>query len=456
MFNKKYIICFAALIFLLLSPMHLNAGEKSRQKKESIPFTVKTILFKVNNLLNKDDVPGAIKVLETFQAKQPKDIKPEDIKPGDDDPRGYQHYYINFNLGNCWLRLNNPVKASVYYRAAVKRAPYFSPAWMNLAKCRYDLENYSDAGVCFLKGFETAEEKQPEILYYSAVSFMAAEKYKRSLEIFEKLFSDYKESIKLEWKQSIAQIYLMRNMPLKALPYLEEIVKEITGDKKKQWQKILLHQYISLKMESKALAYAKKLTEEDPVEADWWKAMSYIYFLKDRYKEGIVPYTIFSYIKKLSDSEKQLLADLNFSLGIPVQAICYYEQIIAKKEDSLIYEKLVNACIASFNYEKAIETIDRAIKFHYDSSLLIIKGQILIQKEKYEEAMYVYEDAAKNMGKPGRAWLMAGYAAWNFENLKKAEYAFKKAAKYKKQKKKAEQALDHIKKMVQQLKQVKL
>jgi len=61
-FNKKYIICFAALILLLLSPMCLNAGEKSRQKKESLPFAVKNVLFKVNNLLNKNDVPGAIKV----------------------------------------------------------------------------------------------------------------------------------------------------------------------------------------------------------------------------------------------------------------------------------------------------------------------------------------------------------------------------------------------------------
>ena len=448
-FNKKYIIYFAALIFLLLSPMHLNAGEKSRQKKESIPFAVKNVLFKVNNLLSKNDVPGAIKVLETFQAKQPKDIT-----TGDDDPKGYQHHYINFNLGNCWLRQDNPAKASDYYRAAVKRNPDFSPAWMNLAKCWYDLENYSDAGICFLKGFETAEEKQPEVLYYSAVSFMAAEKFQRSLEIFEKLFSDYKESIKLEWKQSIAQLYLIRNMPLKALPYLEEIVKEITGEKKKQWQKILLDQYICLKMESKALAYAKKLIDEDPVEADWWKALSYIYLLKDKYKEGVIPYTIFSYINKLSKSEEQLLADLNFSIGIPVQAAGYYEAIIAKKEDSLIYEKLVNAYLALYNYDKALETIERAVKFHSDNSLLMIKGQILIQKEKYKEAMNVYEDAAKNMKEPGRAWLMAGYAAWNFENLKKAEYAFKRAAKYKKQKKKAEQALGHVKRMVQQLKQV--
>jgi tetratricopeptide (TPR) repeat protein len=447
-FNKKHIIYFT-LIFVFLSSVHLYAAEKSRQKKESIPFTVKKILFKVNNLLNKDDVPGAIKVLEAFQAKQPKGIK-----PGDDDPKGFQHHYINLNLGNCWLKQNNPQKASVYYRAAVKRAPYFSPAWMNLAKCCYDLENFSEAGACFLKGFETAQEKQPETLYYSAVSFMTAENFQRSLEIFEKLFSGYKENIRLEWKQSFAQLYLTCNMPLKALPYLEEIVKEMSGEKSRQWKKILLHQYICLEMESKALAYAEKLTRQDPVEPDWWKALSYIHLVKNRYEKGLVPYTIFSYIKKITESEEQLLADLNFSTGIPAQAAVYYENIIAKKQDSKVYEKLVNAYIASQNYDKALESIEKAIKFQCDGKLLMIKGQILIQKEKYKEAMHAYENAAKNMKDPGRAWLMAGYAAWNCEDLKKARHAFKKAAEFDSQREKAIKAIDHIERMAQQSKEV--
>ena len=440
---------YFALIFVFFSSVHLCAEEKSRQKKESIPFAVKKILFRVNNLLNKNDVPGAIKILETFQAKQPKGIK-----QGDDDSKGYHHHYINFNLGNCWLKQNNPQKASVYYRAAVKRAPDFSPAWMNLAKCCYDLENFSEAGACFLNGFETAQEKQPETLYYSAVSFMAAENYKKSLEIFDKLFSDYKENIRLEWKQSYAQLYLTCNMPLKALPYLEDIVKEITGKKKKRWQKILLHQYICLKMESKALAYAEKLTRQDPVEPDWWKALSYIHLLKNRYKKGLVSYTVFSYIKKLTESEEQLLADLNFSTGIPARAAVYYENIIAKKQNSKVYEKLVNAYIASHNYDKALESIEKAIRFHCDGKLLMIKGQILIQQDRYKEAMHAYENAAKNMKDPGRAWLMAGYAAWNCEDLKKARHAFKKAAKYNRQKKKAMQALGHVERMAQQLKTV--
>ena len=55
------------------------------------------------------------------------------------------------------------------------------------------------------------------------------------------------------------------------------------------------------------------------------------------------------------------------------------------------------------------------------------------------------------MKEPGGAWLMAGYAAWNFKDLEKAAYAFRKAAKHKKQKKKAEQALVHIERMARQL-----
>lgn len=404
-----------------------------------------------------------LNVLESFQAKQPKGMK-----PGDSDPRGYQHYYINFTLGNCCLeladsstvpahkekgesytiKLNYIQKAIAYYRTSITVKPDFSPAWLNLAKSCYDLENYNEAGNCFLRGFETSEEKRPEILYYGAVSFMAAEKSKRSLEIFEQLIFLYKNEIKLEWKEMLVRLYLSCDLPLKALPHIEELAEKLPGEKRKQWQEILLYQYIALGMKSKAIAYAKRLTKEDPIEPKWWKGLAHIYFSEERYKDALVPFTICSYFAPLSDQEKKLLADLNLSLGIPVQAMRYYEDLLAKKEDSDIYKLLIHAYLSLHKPERAIETIEMALKYSPVEGLWMLKGRILYENERYKEAMRAFEKAATQMSDPGQAWLMTGYAAWNSNDLSKARQAFTKALECPKQKDKARESLRRVERIM--------
>lgn len=453
---KKAFLCFSAIL-LLFTPLLAYAGEKS----PGIPHAANTALFKAHKLLEKKDPAGALNVLESFQAKQPKGMK-----PGDSDPRGYQHYYINFTLGNCCLeladsskptaekensytiKLNYIQKAIACYRASITVKPDFSPAWLNLAKSYYDLKDYNEAGSCFLRSFETSEEKRPETLYYSAVSFMAAEENKRSLEIFEQLISLYKDEIKLEWKEMPAQLYLACDLPLRALPYIEELAEKLPGKKRKQWQEILLYQYITLGMKSKAMAYAKRLTKEDPIEPKWWKGLAHIYFSEERYKDALIPFTICSYLAPLSDQEKKLLADLNLSLGIPVQAMRYYEDLLAKKEDPDIYKLLIHAYLSLHKPDKAIETIEMALKYSSQEGLWMLKGHILYENERHKEAMQAFEKAAKQMSDPGQAWLMTGYAAWNANDLSKARQAFTKALNYPKQKDKAREALRRVERIL--------
>jgi len=455
-FLKKAFLFFSAILFLFI-PLLVYAGEKSPR----IPHAANMALFKAHKLLEKKDPAGALNILESFQAKQPKGMK-----PGDADPKGYQHYYINFTLGNCYLeltdsskptaqrensfttKLNYIKKAIACYRASIFVKPDFSSAWLNLAKAYYDLEDYNKAGSCFLRSFETSAEKRPEILYYSAVSFMAAEKNKRSLEIFEQLISLYKDEIKLEWKEMLAQLYLACDLPLKALEHIEELAEKLPGKKRKQWQEILLYQYIALEMKSKAMAYAKRLTNEDPMEPKWWKGLAHIYFSEERYKDALIPFTICSYFAPLSDQEKKFLGDLNLSLDIPVQAMRYYEDLLSKKEDSDIYKLLIHAYLSLHKPEKAIETIENALKHSSQEWLWMLKGRILYENERYKEAMQAFEKAAKQISDPGQAWLMTGYAAWNSNDLSKAQQAFTKALKYPKQKDKAGKSLRHVERIM--------
>ncbi|MCD6185939.1 MAG: tetratricopeptide repeat protein [Deltaproteobacteria bacterium] len=424
------------ILFFIIQSITVYAGENAGE----IPYSVRMVLFKTQQLLAKDKTFEALELLEKFQSKQP-----PGLKPGGKNPKGYQHYYINFNIGNCYLKLDNIKKASAAYKAAVTNNPEFTPAWLNLAKCYYDMEDYNEAGNCFFKGYTTAEDKTPEVLYYSAVSFMAAGNNKKSLEVFENLFATYNEKIKLEWKQALAQLYLSTDQPLKALPYLEEIVAEISGKSRKEWQKILLYQYISLNMKSKSLNYATRLINEDPIEPEWWKILLHIHLTDDCYQDALSALTILSYIRTLTLQETKLLADLNMNLGIPVQAVNYYEKLISEKKDSKIYEKLISACLALHKPDKALKIIDHALQYKREKKICMLKGRILFEQEKYKEAYKLYQRVAKEMPHPGYPWLMAGYSAWYLEDITKAAYAFNSAARYPKYKKKAEKIISIIK-----------
>ncbi len=416
---KKNISWFLiTLIFCLLDPLYGYTAQK-----DDIPFPARITLDKAYLFLEKKEILKAIEILESFQAKGEKTLK-----PGALDRKGYRHYMIYFTLGNCYLMLDSPSEAVSHYQSALTKKPDFSPGWMNLAKCYYDLNQHVEAGRSFLKGYDTADEKKPEALYYSAVSFLVAEDNKKALEVFERLLALHNDQIKIEWKESLVQAYLACEKPHKALPYIEELAEKTSGKKKKQWQEVLLYQYVSLQMKTKALNYAGWLTKKYPLEPKWWKALANLHLSENRYEKALVALTIYSFLKPLSEQEKKFMADLNLTLGIPIQAARFYEDIISKKMEPETTKRLVHSYLSLHNSQKALESIEKGLNHVSDDKLLMLKGQILYEMEKYREAMAAFEETTRKNPDMGQAWLMLGYAAWNADDISKARHAFKNAA----------------------------
>ncbi|MFP4428791.1 MAG: hypothetical protein ACLFPB_05670, partial [Desulfovermiculus sp.] len=67
---------------------------------------------------------------------------------------------------------------------------------------------------------------------------------------------------------------------------------------------------------------------------------------------------------------------------------------------------------------------------------------------RFQKAHAAYKQAAGLQGeRSGRAWLMAGNAAWGAEDLGQARQAFARAVEYKKQKNEAQKALKILKQL---------
>ncbi|RLB94032.1 MAG: hypothetical protein DRH26_02330 [Deltaproteobacteria bacterium] len=442
---------------LVLLPLHTLAAE-------DLPLGAGICVNKVSLMIQQDKIEQAVLVLEAFSAKQ----HTTDNKKA--AQKGYNHYYIDFLLGNCFLMLDQQrkglsdsarikylKKAAAAYDHAVEKKPDFSHAWLNLAKCRYDLGQMEKAAIAFIKGYETSRDKKPNHLYYASICYTFTRDYKKAFKVFNTLLLAHPKDIKLEWKESFVNILFSLEKYKQALPWIEELVHKLKDKKKKKWQEILLYQYLSLKMEQKALDYAVFLTKADPIEPKWWKALTHIYLNKNRLEDGLSSLMIYSFISPLSQQETSLMADLYLSCGIPLKAAQTYEKWLEKEGDQKknhdrIYDKISkisHAYMSGCQTQTALKWIEKGLSMKKAPDLLQIKADLLFGQKKYKSAGDTYEQLSQFKRYKGQALLMMGYAAWNDGLIKKAIIFFTQASGYGKQKKAAQKALIHLKQIAE-------
>jgi hypothetical protein len=77
--------------------------------------------------------------------------------------------------------------------------------------------------------------------------------------------------------------------------------------------------------------------------------------------------------------------------------------------------------------------------------MLMTRAELLYGLKRFASAAAAYREAALKGGpRAGRAWLMAGYAAWQVNDIGASKAAFGKAAAYGRQKKAATEALRRL------------
>jgi tetratricopeptide (TPR) repeat protein len=425
-------------IGVLLSIWLVNATAFAAPR--NLPPAVRVILVKVNAMLQKKDYPRAIETLLAFQAKGG-----PGPATGRSDPKGYHHAEIYYYLGNCHMLQEQYKPAITAYGHSVARDPKHTFAWLNLAKANYELARYAEAGRCFDRGYGTDPKKKPDPLYFSAVAYLMAGDHLKSIGIFERLIVAHPAAMKPEWKENLVHALMAADQQQRALPYIRELAETYTGEKQIQWQEILLYQYLRLDMRAEALSYAQALTSQAPTIAKWWKALTHIQLNDNQYEGALAALTIYSFLQPLSLKEKKLLADLNLEVGIPVKAAPVYESCLQEEPDKKLLQRLALAYRKLGHPDTALERIDTFQMNPKDVDLMLLKGELHYLLKQFDKAAAAYRKAAQNKGKhAGRAWLMAGYAAWQMDDIAASKNAFVKASAYDRQKKTATAALRQL------------
>lgn len=275
---------------MMTGVVFFSAPDADASGVHALPSRVRVLLMRLTPYMEKQDYPGAIQFIKGVQARK---ALPE---PAGMFRSVYHHPELYFVLGNCYLLEGEYGDAVAAYEKTVAGDPAHTYGWLNLAKAHYERKEYLQAGNCFGKGYQGAREKDPETLYYSAASYLMAEKYGLANVRFSHLQKEHPQDFKAEWKEYWVHSLLGVDRVEDAISIMRELIAVYDGNKRLQWQENLLHQYMQRDDSTMALQYITELTEEGPQVAKWWKAAAHIELAGNRYEKGLAALIIYSFL----------------------------------------------------------------------------------------------------------------------------------------------------------------
>ena len=441
--NTHELMIFFVLVPLIITV--LNGPATCVFASDAVPAPVSRLLYQVSRLYAHEDYVEAAKLIRNFCKRSGRYARNPDVL---------------FAMGNCCLAMKKYRCAVENYKKDVAIRPEHSTAWQNMASALYNLQEYAEAADSFLKAFETREDMNPDLLYYSGVCWLMAGNANMSVKVLERLFHEFPDKVTLEWTEAMIRALIADHRNRRALPLLKELASRCTGEKKKQWSEVLLHQYLYLGMNENARKLALVLARNYPQEDRWWEAVVYASLKQGKLEEAIMGLTIISFIRPLNHKEARLLADMNLQADIPQKALPAYERLLADRPSRILLKYVVYACRELGRTDRALELLERYENItSRDFNLLLTRADIFYALSRYRDALNAYLQAVRlsESANPrsakriqgmniGRAWLMAGYCAWQIDDTQTALHAFSRAAKFPSQKQKAVQARSFLEK----------
>lgn len=402
-----------AMALLLWLCSVVAGGASAAATGEAIPLAVQRLVLSAQTLLENKHYEQALALLAP--ARQ----------------QAQRHYLIDFTVANIFMLSGREAQAIPFYRVVVAQQPHYAPAWINLAQCHYRGGDYPAAAAAFEAGYNEHTPPQSQLLYNAALCSLQAQQPQRALNQLQRLLEDFPAAILDSWRAALVQVYQQLEQPQHSLPHLEILAEHSSGDEQRRWREVLIYHYQQLAMRAKALSYAEFLTREDGLYAQWWRILCHLHLEEQHYRDGLVALKIAGYLEPLSEQDQHLLADLYLQLGVPQQALSYYEPLLnAQPQDARLLGRLAHACLNLHQPQQALLWTQRDTGQPPDIGLLRLQGQLLFSLGRYVEAVAVYEQLTQRDEDAGAAWLMQGYAAWNARLWDKARHALTTAQQF--------------------------
>ncbi|MCB2192496.1 MAG: tetratricopeptide repeat protein [Deltaproteobacteria bacterium] len=375
-------VFITVLVYLLLTtiPALAAPAQECSEKEPRMIHRVHKVLYEAQQLMDKKKDAEAAKVLAEF-AK--------------DNPEAHPRFW--FLRGVLAYQAKQRDEAGVYFAKAMEGWPCFQAAVRNLAVVRYEQGKPAQAARLAYRAFLLSKPKDYNLLYEAAVFLLGAGKAGQ------------------------------------ALPWLEELAAR--PQPKKAWLTAQLRAYLDLKRTKQAAKVLRRLLARWPEDASLWRLKASLATMNKDYGGAAAALAVAYRLKPPDEAGWRQLAELYRAAGAPLAAIPYYLKAWGGKATKIKQlDRLADLYVQGHNLDKAAVWSLKAAKARPTAKRWARLGRITLQQKAYLKAHSAYSEAAKledkrrgKKNKAGRYWLMAGYAAWQNEQLPLAEAAFNQA-----------------------------
>ena len=394
--------CFAGLIVgavlfgVAVSCLRVGAAEdkqaNSQDPVSNLPLKARLALFKAQEKRDKGEYGEAAKILYDFLAKHPRD----------------DNYLVRYSLALSYTDAGELAKALDHFQKCVTFDSTFAPAWMKLGETAFNLGSYRIASDAFMRGYALDERKSPDLLYYAATAYYLAGDAPRALPILKGLVSGERGAPRIEWFRT----YLAACNDAKEI----EMGREA----------------------------ASRLVTIFPGDPEAWRLIYQYYASVKEYREAAAALTVVGYLRPLSRDEARTLGDLYTAVGIPALASAQYEAALGEAGRTEDFERLASAYLASYNFDGALETLERAIEKEPTVRLWSLLGDLHLMERHYERAYEAYQRCAEMDSTRGRPDLMMGYCAYELGRIQDAVAHLERASSFPEQERTALDLLNRV------------
>ncbi len=368
--------------------------------------------------------------------------------------REEHHPLVDFYRGLIAQTQEDYAAACTWFERSVAQDDSLYPGWVNLALCRFQMQEYATAAQAFARSYALAEPPEPQWRYNAALAWYQAGELTRAQELMLQLLEDFPATVELVWRELLVHIYLKQDGEQKlrlALLQVQILAQQSSATAQQRWREYLIHLYLQLKMPEQAREFVAQLLEVESLEPRWWRIAAHLHLEAQRYADALVALQVAGFLAPGDPREQRLRADLCIHLGIPLQAIPYFTDLLEKRSASIAEHEvllgLAQAYLQRHQPQEALKYLTQIDAAQESVSQLRLRAQILYMLKDYPEAHAAYVALAQREQQErarGRAWLLAGHAAFHAADLEAAQKALRHAADESEFTSQAQQLLHHL------------
>jgi len=324
-----------------------------------------------------------------------------------------------------------------------------------LAQVEWSRENFDAA----LKYFEKAVELDAlpdqahfSLMYQIAQLYFMQDRYQDAMDKLDLWFCNSPpENITAEaWVLKSAIFARQENYPetLKAI----DTAISMGEEPKEQWYQLKLAAHYEMEQYPQAAETLETIINRWPDKKLYWVQLSQIYY-KLKQEEKALAVMALAYRRNMLDKQSDItyLSSLYSNVDVPYKAAEVLEKGI---NDGLVeptqnyWTAAADAWYAAEELEKSLSAYEKAGKASVDGKIDLRRGYILIDLERWPDALAALNAALDKGGlkqeKTGEAYLLRGMAQFNLGRFDSASSDWGKARRYDRTKDAAQQWINHL------------